>query len=159
MLLQICHPLELLGIYETMLVILEPNQQPLPPTTIISQITVEESEVCPPNLILVNGNCTEPKPPSPPPSPAPMPPGVKPTDDCNDPTTPPVMCPPSLWGEEDVEETETADDDDENISPEFSGDVDDTPVPDEPEEDEVSNPDDDDSGQDDDSGESEEESP
>jgi hypothetical protein len=92
-----------------------------------------------------------------PPTPAPMPPGVKPTDDCNDPTTPPVMCPPSLRGQEDVEETETADDD-ENISPEFSGDEADTPVPDEPE-DEVSNPDDDDSGQDDDSGESEEESP
>ena len=138
----------ILGTYETMLVILEPNQQPLPPTTVISQITVEESAVCPPNLILVNGNCTDPKPPPPTPITSPAP---RPTDDCNDPSTPRTMCPPSLWGEEDVEETNT-EDADEDISPEFSGDEDDTPVPDEPEEDEVSNPDDD-------SEESEKESP
>jgi hypothetical protein len=41
--------------------------------------------------------------------------------------------PPSLWEEEDVEETDT-EDADEDTSPEFSGDEDDTPVPKEPEE-------------------------
>jgi hypothetical protein len=59
-----------LGTYETILAILEPNQQPLSPATIISQITIEETEVCAPNLVLVNGNCIEP-PPSPTPKPTP----------------------------------------------------------------------------------------
>ena len=58
-----------LGTYETMLAILAPNQQPMPPASIISQITVEESAECPPNLILVNGNCIEPPTPTPKPSP------------------------------------------------------------------------------------------
>jgi hypothetical protein len=53
-----------LGTYETMLAILEPNQQPMPPASIISQITVEESAECPLNLILVNGNCVEPSTPT-----------------------------------------------------------------------------------------------
>jgi hypothetical protein len=35
----------ILGTYETVLVVLEPNQQPFPPTTIISQTTVEKSSV------------------------------------------------------------------------------------------------------------------
>jgi hypothetical protein len=47
-----------LGTYETILAILEPNQQPLSPTTIISQITIEETAVCPTNLVLINENCT-----------------------------------------------------------------------------------------------------
>lgn len=59
-----------LGTYETILAVLAANQQPLPPTTIISQITIEETEVCPPNLTLVNGNCSEPLP-SPTPEPTP----------------------------------------------------------------------------------------
>jgi hypothetical protein len=60
------------GTYEGVLVILEPKQHPLPPASIISQITVEESAVCPPNLVLVNGNCIEP-------TPTPIP---EPTDKC-----------------------------------------------------------------------------
>jgi hypothetical protein len=51
-------PPAILGTYETGLVILESNQKPLPPTTVISQITIEETAVCPTNLILINGNCT-----------------------------------------------------------------------------------------------------
>jgi hypothetical protein len=62
----------ILGTYETILVILEPNQQPLSPTTIISQITIEETAECPTNLVLINENCTEPPtPPSPTPNPTP----------------------------------------------------------------------------------------
>jgi hypothetical protein len=147
----------ILGTYETVLVVLEPNQQPLPPTTIISQITVEESEVCPPNLILVNGNCIEPKPPSP------MPP-TKPTDSCDDPTTrdlpllgifcpkdggeqPP--CPEGIeanWCQDEDERQDTDDclrpdcserfpcrGDEETLRPEII-DEDDTPAPEEPEE-------------------------
>jgi hypothetical protein len=57
------------GTYETILVILEPNQQPLPPTTVISQITIEESQDCPGNSRLVNGTCVGPSPPPPPPPP------------------------------------------------------------------------------------------
>jgi hypothetical protein len=60
------------GTYETILVILQPNQQPLPPTTIISQITIEDSLDCPGNSTLVNGSCVEP-PPRPPPPPPPPP--------------------------------------------------------------------------------------
>ena len=59
----------IIGIYETILVILEPDQQPLPPTTIISQITIEETQDCPGNSRLVNGTCVElslPTPPLPP---------------------------------------------------------------------------------------------
>jgi hypothetical protein len=176
----------ILGTYETALVILEPNQQPLPPATIISQITVEESEVCSPNLILVSGNCAEPKPPSP------TPPG-KPTDDCeNDPSTrnipgfctdyelpgctpdgPP--CPPCPEGVEanwcqDEDERQDTDDclrpdgserfpcrgDEETLRPEII-DEDDTPTPpEEPEEPETLEGSDDDE---DDNVENEEESP
>jgi hypothetical protein len=161
----------ILGTYETVLVVLEPNQQPLPPTTIISQITVEESEVCPPNLILVNGNCIEPKPPSPTPKPTP-------TDSCDDPTTrnipfigdpcpePPVCtpggppCPPCPEGVEagwcaDEDERQDTDEDSDDprsiLGPEVI-DEDDTPTPEEPEEGETL-------VGDDDSEESEEESP
>src|ERR671918_364646 len=59
----------ILGTYETILVILQPDQQPLPPTTIISQITIEDTLDCPGNSKLVNGNCIDPSPPSPPPLP------------------------------------------------------------------------------------------
>jgi uncharacterized membrane protein YgcG len=65
----------ILGTYETILVILEPDQQPLPPTTIINQITIRPpppslppTPPCP-NTTLVNGKC----PPSPPPPPPPPP--------------------------------------------------------------------------------------
>jgi hypothetical protein len=50
----------ILGTYETYLVVLEPGQQPLPPTTVISQITIEYTEDCPGNTTLVNGTCVEP---------------------------------------------------------------------------------------------------
>ena len=56
----------ILGTYETYLVVLEPGQQPLPPTTVISQITIEYTEVCPGNSTLVNGTCVNPPPPTPP---------------------------------------------------------------------------------------------
>jgi hypothetical protein len=55
----------ILGTYETYLVVLEPGQQPLPPTTVISQITIEYTEVCPGNSTLVNGTCINPPPQSP----------------------------------------------------------------------------------------------
>jgi hypothetical protein len=154
----------ILGTYETVLVVLEPNQQPFPPTTIISQITVEESEVCPPNLILVNGNCIEPLTPTP-----------KPTDSCDDPTTrslpllgifcpkekeqPP--CPESVeanWCQDEDERQDTdeclrpdgserfpcrGDEEEETLRPEMI-DEDDTPAPEEPEERETLVGDDDD---------------
>ena len=70
----------ILGMYETILVILEPDQQPLPPTTIINQITVRppSSGGCPGNLTLIDGECRQPSPP-PPPGP-PRPPTCDPED-------------------------------------------------------------------------------
>ena len=48
----------IIGIYETILVILEPDQQPLPPTTIINQITIRPPDRgCPGNMTLINGTC------------------------------------------------------------------------------------------------------
>jgi hypothetical protein len=72
----------ILGTYETILVILQPDQQPLPPTTIINQITIRPppSGGCPGNLTLIDGECGQ---PSPPPPPGPPPP---PICDPNDPT-------------------------------------------------------------------------
>jgi hypothetical protein len=78
----------ILGTYETMLVILEPNQQPLPPTNIISQITIEESQDCPGNSTPANGNCVEPLPPSPPPLP-PCDENIPPGESCE-----PIPSPP-----------------------------------------------------------------
>jgi hypothetical protein len=53
----------ILGTYETILVILEPDQQPLPPTTVINQITIRPPPVrCPGNSTLVDGKCTKPEP-------------------------------------------------------------------------------------------------
>ena len=60
------------GMYETILVILEPNQQPLPPTTVISQITIEDTLDCPGNFALVNGTCRSPPPLNGSPSPGPV---------------------------------------------------------------------------------------
>jgi hypothetical protein len=60
----------ILGTYETILVILEPDQQPLPPTTIINQITIRPPPPpggCPGNLTLIEGQCRAPPPPPPPP--------------------------------------------------------------------------------------------
>jgi hypothetical protein len=60
------------GIYETMLVILEPDQQPLPPTTIINQITIRQPDGgCPGNLTLTNGTCQSPPARKPGPGPGP----------------------------------------------------------------------------------------
>jgi hypothetical protein len=73
----------ILGTYETILVVLAPDQQPLPPTTIISQITIEKSLQCPKNTTLVNGNCVKPSPPSPPPPPPPCDPNdLAPGEEC-----------------------------------------------------------------------------
>jgi hypothetical protein len=55
----------ILGTYETILVILQPDQQPLPPTTIINQVTnqitirpMPPSNGCAGNLTLIDGKCT-----------------------------------------------------------------------------------------------------
>ena len=56
----------ILGTYETYLVVLEPGQQPLPPTKVIGQITIEYTEVCPGNSTLVNRTCVNAPPPTPP---------------------------------------------------------------------------------------------
>jgi hypothetical protein len=51
----------ILGTYETNLVILQPDQQPLPPTTIINQITIRPPDGgCPGNMTLTNGTCQPP---------------------------------------------------------------------------------------------------
>lgn len=47
----------ILGTYETILVILQPDQQPLPPTTVINQITIRPDRGCPGNSTLINGTC------------------------------------------------------------------------------------------------------
>jgi uncharacterized membrane protein YgcG len=62
----------ILGTYETILVVLAPDQQPLPPTTIINQITIRPGG-CPPNHTYVNGTCVRPTPLPPPPPPPPPP--------------------------------------------------------------------------------------
>jgi uncharacterized membrane protein YgcG len=64
----------ILGTYETILVILEPDQQPLPPTTIINQITIP----CPGNSTLVDGKCTKPTPNPCPPGTTGVPPNCEP---------------------------------------------------------------------------------
>ena len=69
------------GIYETILVILEPGQQPLPPTTIINQITIRQPDRgCPGNLTLINGTCQSPSSSNPAPGPGPGPPPLPPCD-------------------------------------------------------------------------------
>jgi hypothetical protein len=61
----------ILGTFETFLVVLAPNQQPLPPTTVINQITIQPrpSNGCPGNLTLIDGECRKPSRPSPSPLP------------------------------------------------------------------------------------------
>jgi hypothetical protein len=61
----------ILGTFETFLVVLAPNQQPLPPTTVINQITIQPppSNGCPGNLTLIDGECRPSPPPSSPPPP------------------------------------------------------------------------------------------
>jgi hypothetical protein len=60
-----------LGTYETILAVLEPGQQPLPPTTVINTIFLQPpptfpSTPCPINSTLINGTCVKPSPPPPP---------------------------------------------------------------------------------------------
>ncbi len=76
----------ILGTYETILVILQPDQQPLPPTTIINQITIRQPDRgCPGNLTLINGTCQ-----SPPPRNTPQPgPGKNDTE--------PIICPMYIY--------------------------------------------------------------
>jgi hypothetical protein len=47
----------ILGTYETILVVLAPNQKPVPPTTVINRVSIESREGCPTNSTLVNGTC------------------------------------------------------------------------------------------------------
>ena len=76
----------ILGTYETILVILEPNQQPLPPTTIINQITIRQPDRgCPGNMTLINGTCQSPPPRNPP----------QPGPGRND--TEPIICPTYIY--------------------------------------------------------------
>jgi hypothetical protein len=80
----------ILGTYETILVILEPGQQPLPPTTIINQITIRQPDGrCPGNLTLINGTCQSP-PPRPGPSPGPCPNSTLVNGECPTPPPPPL---------------------------------------------------------------------
>jgi hypothetical protein len=82
----------ILGTYETILVILGPDQQPLPPTTIINQITIRQPDGgCPGNLTLIDGKCRQPSP-----SPGPCPtPSVTP---CPSPPIAPGITPPIAPG-------------------------------------------------------------
>lgn len=69
----------ILGTYETILVILQPDQQPLPPTTIINQITIRPPPVrCAENSTLVDGKCTKPTPEPCPPGTTGVPPNCEP---------------------------------------------------------------------------------
>jgi uncharacterized membrane protein YgcG len=80
----------ILGTYETILVILEPDQQPLPPTTIINQITIRQPDGgCPGNLTLINGTCQS-QPPRPGPSPGPCPNSTLVNGKCPTPQPPPL---------------------------------------------------------------------
>ena len=81
----------ILGTYETILVVLEPGQQPLPPTTVINRITVERSE-CPTNSTLVNGTCIKPTPSPVPPPNATIP--IIPPPNATNPILPPGPNPP-----------------------------------------------------------------
>jgi hypothetical protein len=84
----------ILGVYETVLVILQPGQQPLPPTTVINEVSIiiEDGPPSPPT------NVTSP-PPEPP---TPCPPDVQvngvcpPTDDPTPMPEPPTPCPPDV---------------------------------------------------------------
>ena len=76
----------ILGVYETVLVILQPDQQPLPPTTVINEL----------NIIIENGpplltpNITYPSPEPP----TPCPPEVQVNAVCPPSPEPPTPCPP-----------------------------------------------------------------
>ena len=93
----------ILGTYETILVILEPDQQPLPPTTIINQITVRQPD---------GGKEPSPQPPTSPtpcptPSATPCPPSPQPPSPqppSPQPITPPITPPEN--GEESPENGE-----------------------------------------------------
>lgn len=81
----------ILGVYETVLVILQPDQTPLPPSTVINQLS-----------IFIDDNDTSP-PPGPnitTPIPIPGPPGPEPPDNETDPICPLnaegiEVCPPT----------------------------------------------------------------
>jgi hypothetical protein len=80
----------ILGTYETILVILEPDQQPLPPTTIINRIIIPQPDGgCPGNLTRINGTCQSP-PPRPGPSPGPCPNSTLANGECPTPPPPPL---------------------------------------------------------------------
>jgi hypothetical protein len=92
----------ILGTYETILVILEPDQQLLPPTTIINQITIRQPDGdggCPGNFTRINGTCQSSSPRKPAPGPVPVTPMPTPTGGC---TREDIIekkypwCPPSL---------------------------------------------------------------
>jgi hypothetical protein len=80
----------ILGTYETILVILEPDQQPLPPTTITNQITIRQPDGgCPGNLTRINGTCQS-LPPRPGPGPGPCPNSTLVNGECPTPPPPPL---------------------------------------------------------------------
>jgi hypothetical protein len=112
----------ILGVYETVLVILQPDQQPLPPTTVVNELSIiiedgpplppspEPQPPCPPEA-QENGVCPPtdditpvPEPPTPCPPDAPESEVCPPTDDITPvPEPPPPDCPeagPELCGEE-----------------------------------------------------------
>jgi hypothetical protein len=90
----------ILGVYETVSVILLPDQTPLLPSTVINQITIRPppSGGCPGNLTLIDGECMQ---PSPPPSISPEP---CPTPSITPCPTPPVTVTPPVTPPEDGEE-------------------------------------------------------
>ena len=89
----------ILGVYETVLVILQPDQTPLPPSTVINQLSIiiengppEPPTPCPPE-VQVNGVCPpSPEPPTPCPPDAPENEVCPPTDEITPVPEPP--CPP-----------------------------------------------------------------
>jgi hypothetical protein len=87
----------ILGVYETVLVILQPDQQPLPPTTVINELSIIiENGPPPPDNITT----PSPEPPTPCPPDAPVSEVCPPTDEITPPPCPPEIqvngvCPPS----------------------------------------------------------------
>jgi hypothetical protein len=75
----------ILGTYETILVILEPDQQPLPPTTIINRIIIPPPNGCPGNMTRINGTCQSPRP-----GPVPCPNSTLVNGKCPTPPPPPL---------------------------------------------------------------------
>jgi hypothetical protein len=81
----------ILGVYETVLVILQPNQPPLPPTTVINEVSIIIEDG--PPLTPINDTTPSPEPISCPPETQEN--GVCPlTDDITPVPEPPTPCPP-----------------------------------------------------------------